>query len=241
MFAFESFSQLVRTLTGRREISTINDVQNARHIAFLRDLKKQQTPEKSSLTTPLDELELVIFDIETTGFRPQKGDEIISIGAVKMNGTKIADDTFYTLVKPTNRIPKNIVSLTGLDAHMFEEAPDIRTALVEFLHFTDGCTLVAHHANHERNFMKHVSQEVLGLPFKQRIVDTAFLIQICEYNAHLVTLDDVCKHQHIPIENRHHALGDAQMTAKVWASYVKQAMMLGCDHLQDIYDRFARL
>ena len=241
MFAFESFSQLVRTLTGRREISAINDVQNARHIAFLRDLKKQQTPEKSSLTTPLDELELVIFDIETTGFRPQKGDEIISIGAVKMQGMTIVDDTFYTLVKPHSRIPKNIVELTGLDEYMFEQAPDIRSALVEFLHYTEGCTLVAHHANHERNFMKHFSQEALGLPFKQRIVDTAFLIQICEYNSHLVTLDDVCKHQHIPIKNRHHALGDAQMTAQVWASYVKQAMMLGCDHLQDIYDRFARL
>lgn len=241
MFAFESFSQLVRTLTGRREISAINDVQNARHIAFLRDLKKQQPPENSSLTTPLDELALVIFDIETTGFRPQKGDEIISIGAVRMNGMTIEEETFYTLVKPTNRIPKNIVDLTGIDDYMVESAPDIRTALVEFLHFTDGCTLVAHHANHERNFMKHFSQQALGLPFKQRIVDTAFLIQICEYNSNLVTLDDVCKHQQIPIENRHHALGDAQMTAKIWASYVKQAMALGCHHLQDIYDRFARL
>lgn len=241
MFAFESLSQLVRTLTGRREITNIHDLQNARHIAFLRDLKKQQTPINSSLITPLDRLELVVFDIETTGFRPQKGDEIISIGAVKVTGTTITQETFYTLVKPTGRIPKNIVSLTSIDEEMTASAPSIREALIEFLHFTNGATLVAHHANHERNFMKHFAQEMFHLPFRQRIVDTAFLIQICTAHANLVTLDDVCEYEGIPIEARHHALGDAKMTAKVWVNYVKQAQLLGCNHLQDVYERFARL
>ncbi len=241
MHAFEAFTQLVRTLTGKSTISTITDVQNAEQLAFLRSLKQQQSRNKEALLTPLDQLELVVFDMETTGFRPQKGDEIISIGAVKMNGLQVVEETFYTLVKPTQRIPQNIIELTGIDQEMTAKAPTLREALLAFLVFAKGCTLVAHHANHERNFMKHYSQQLLQTPFNQRIVDTAFLIQICEYNHTLVTLDDVCLHQQIPIIGRHHALSDAKMTAQVWLKYVQQAMNLGCDNLQDVYERFARL
>lgn len=241
MEAFEAFLRFVRTLTGKSLVSGISDVQNAEQMAFLRSLRQQKLVDAHTLITPLNELELVIFDIETTGFRPQKGDEIISIGAVKMHGFRMLNESFYTLVKPTQCIPQTIIELTGIDESMTANAPSIREALLAFLVFAKGCTLVAHHASHERNFMKHYSQHALQVPFNQRIVDTAFLIQICEDNRELVTLDDVCTHQNIAIVARHHALGDANMTAQIWQHYVTQAMKRGCKHLEDVYERFARL
>ncbi len=241
MYAFENFSQLVRTLTGRKDSDTINDIQSLGQRAFLRDLQKRPANPNSSLQTPLLQLELVIFDIETTGFRPHKGDEIISIGAVKMKGTQRLTETFYTVVKPERKIPRNIVQLTGIDEELVANAPSLREALYRFAQFTEGCTLVAHHANHERTFMKHYFPLALNTPFQQRIVDTAFIIQICERNASLITLDDVCEHQKIKIENRHHALGDAKMTAILWELYAQKATSIGCENLQDIYERFARI
>lgn len=241
MYAFESFSQLVRTLTGRKDSETINDIQNLGHRAFLRDLQKQTPNENSSLHTPLSQLEVVVFDIETTGFRPHKGDEILSIGAVKMKGGRLLAETFYTLVKPERKIPHNIIQLTGIDEEITASAPSVKEALYRFAEFTKGRTLVAHHANHERTFMKHYFPTALNIPFQQRIVDTAFVIQICERNPSLVTLDDMCEHKQIKVENRHHALGDAKMTAVLWKLYTQQAAVIGCENLQDIYERFARI
>jgi len=241
MEAFEAFLRFVRTLTGKSLVPSISDVQNAEQMAFLRSLRQQKLVDAHTLRIPLNELELVIFDIETTGFCPQKGNEIISIGAVKMHGFRILNESFYTLVKPTQCIPQNIIELTGIEGSMTTHAPSIREALLAFFIFAKGCTLVAHHASHERNFMKHYSQQALHVPFNQRIVDTAFLIQICEDNRELVTLEDICIYQHIPIVARHHALGDANMTAQIWQHYAMQATKQGCKHLEDVYERFAGL
>lgn len=52
--------------------------QTAQQMAFIRSLmREKRRPEV--LHTPLSELETVIFDLETTGFSHQHGDEIMSL------------------------------------------------------------------------------------------------------------------------------------------------------------------
>lgn len=242
MNTLEKFTKFIRILAGKKDAGTIHDIQNLEQRAFLRNLQKRTLNANSSLHIPLLQLELVVFDIETTGFHPHKGDEIISIGAVKMKGDIRLEEVFYTLVKPEYKIPQHVVRLTGIDEEMVVNAPSLHEALYRFMQFTEGRTLVAHHANHERNFMNHYFPLVLNMPFHQRIVDTAFVIQVCERNnLSFITLDDVCQHHKIKIKNRHHALGDAKMTAILWRLYVQKSISIGCGNLNDIYERFSRI
>lgn len=236
--AFEPFMQILRGIQGKRTNVGIGDVQSAQQMAFLRNLQKEMKKE-DTLKIPLDELKIVVFDIETTGFNPE-GNDIISIGAVKMSGTSIQEDEiFYSLIYSEKEIPSDIVALTGITNEQLNGARLVGDVIIDFLQFAKDCTLVAHHANHERNFMQHASTKLFRAPFKHRIVDTSFLYKIVEPNIQLSSLEDLCKHNDIPIVGRHHALEDAKMTAKLWSIYVEKVKMLGCETLQDVYDQFA--
>src|SRR5690349_19916044 len=62
--------------------------QSQQQVAYLRQLQREMRVEET-LHIPLTELNVIIFDIETTGFYPDKGDQIISIGAIKVKGDVI--------------------------------------------------------------------------------------------------------------------------------------------------------
>jgi len=239
--AFEPFQQLLRSIQGRRNTGGLGEVQYAQHIAFLRGLQKEIQPEEA-LMIPLTKLNVVVFDIETTGFFPEKGEEILSIGAIKMSGSYIhRDETFYSLMHVEKEITQDIVQLTGIQNEDLKNAPAPSNVLIEFMRFVKESSLVAHHANHERSFMQHASNRLFRMPFKHRIVDTAFLFNIVERNLDIAKLEDFCTHNDIPIVNRHNALGDAILTAELWSLYIERARNIGCDTLQDVYDRYSRL
>lgn len=233
--AFEPFMQLLR---GRRA-NGVSQVQNLQQMAYLRRIQKE-LDQAYALEIPLNKLPVVVFDIETTGFSPEKGDAILSIGAVKMTGTTIHEETFYSLVQYDQEIPETIVGLTGITNEQVRDAEPLVDVFVKFLNFVNDCTLIAHHANHERNFMQHASNKYFRTSFKHRIVDTSFIIKIVEPNLQLMTLEDLCMYNEIAVENRHHALSDAQMTAKLWGLYVERAKWMNVETLNDVYSLFAR-
>ncbi|MDN4493429.1 exonuclease domain-containing protein [Ureibacillus aquaedulcis] len=239
--AFEPFMQLLRGIQGKRVHGGIGGIQNSQQMAYLRHLQKEINKD-DAMSTPLDKLKVVIFDIETTGFSPEKGDTILSIGAIKMQGTTIIEEEqFYSLVYYDQEVPENIINLTGITTADVREAPILSDVLINFFQFVEDATLVAHHATHERSFMQHASSKIFKTPFKHRIVDTSFLYKIVDRDFHNLSLEHLCEQNSIPIMDRHHALGDAKMTAQIWSVYVEKVIYLGCETLNDVYNHFARI
>jgi energy-coupling factor transporter transmembrane protein EcfT len=66
----------------------------------------------------------VVIDIETTGLNPVH-DEIIEIGAVRVEGNVITD-SFSTLCKPEKRITAEITSINGITNKMVAGAPSVK-------------------------------------------------------------------------------------------------------------------
>ena len=239
--AFEPFMQLLRGIQGKRVHGGIGGIQDSHQMAYLRHLQKEINQD-DAMNTPLDKLKIVVFDIETTGFSPEKGDCILSIGAIKMSGTTILEEQqFYSLIYCDQEIPKEIVQLTGITNDEVRQAPPLSNVLMRFFEFVQDSTLVAHHATHERSFMQYVSSKVFKTPFKHRIVDTSFLYKLIDRDFHNVSLEKLCEQNDIPIFDRHHALGDAKMTAQIWRIYVEKVIDLGCETLNDVYNHFARI
>ncbi|HWJ79190.1 MAG TPA: exonuclease domain-containing protein [Niallia sp.] len=238
----ESFLQYMRDLYGKVNSSVLHATSsgsNSQQIAFMRQLQKDLKVEVAS-RLPLSDLKAVVFDIETTGFLPDKGDQIISIGAIKVQGCEILDDQFYTLVNAGVDIPDDITRLTGIQNEDIKDAPPLSDVLIGFFEFIQKDTLVAHHSAHEKNFMQSACWKQFKTPFKHRIVDTSFLFRIVEPKQKLHTLEDWCMYSDIPVRDRHHALGDAKLTAILWCEYLQKAQELGCRTLQDIYERLSR-
>lgn len=236
--------RFVRQMSGRLGSNIYAGVQpqsNAQQIAFLRKLQKEMK-EKNSLDCHLDELEVVVFDLETTGFFPEKGDKIISIGAIKMTGSKIHEkDTFYSLVKSDTSIPKEISDLTNINDTQLKTAPEASLVLIDFFNFIGSSALVAHHAKHEQAFMKKTTADLLHSRFDHRIIDTSFLIRLLNPVFHPLPLEQICHDCGIDVTNRHNALADARMAAQLWAFYLVKAQERGLKNLREVYEYLSRL
>ncbi|GGB63342.1 exonuclease domain-containing protein [Fictibacillus barbaricus] len=234
--------QFMKQVQGKINSSVYASLQgqsSPQHVAFLRQLEKELKVEES-LVVPLSELTVVVFDLETTGFFPEQGDEILSIGAVKVKGGEVLEDTFYSLVHCSRELTPEIKELTRIEESDLAEAPELSKVLVDFYDFVKGEVLVAHHASHEKKFLQHFNWKLFRSQFKHRIVDTSFLLKLAEPNVNLVRLEDCCEHCSIPVVDRHHALGDAKMTAQLWSIYVERIQALGIKNLREVYERLSR-
>lgn len=236
----DSFRQLMRGIQGRLN-PAYSGGQNSQQIAFLRQMQKDMKQE-SALGIPLEQLNVVVFDIETTGFYPELGDEIISIGAVRIRQGKICEEeVFYSLVRYEQPLPVKIEQLTGISSAELKVARELSEVLILFLNFVQNDTLVAHHALHEKSFLQNASWKLFRTPFKHRIVDTSFLYRIVEPEISLLRLEDLCEHNGISVLDRHHALGDAVLAAKLWCAYIRKVKEIGCITLSDVYEYLARM
>ncbi|WLR57121.1 exonuclease domain-containing protein [Mesobacillus subterraneus] len=196
---------------------------NPQQISFLRQLQKEMK-EENSLDCPLEELPVTVFDLETTGFYPEKGDRIISIGAVKVIGSTILDrEVFYSLINPEISVPTDVLELTSITEEELLTAPMTSQVLMDFLNFIGSSVLVAHHAKHEQAFMKKFTSSHLRVNFSHRVIDTSFLIRIFQPVVNSLPLEQICLECGIEVKSRHHALEDAKLAAKLWAFYIKKS------------------
>ncbi|SDJ82780.1 exonuclease domain-containing protein [Sediminibacillus albus] len=234
--------QFVKQMSGKLNAGPYTSLSNQTDpgkIAYMRELQREMK-RKDILEVPFGELKVVVFDLETTGFYPYKGDHILSIGAVKMEGDHVIDNkTFYSPVHCETAPSQEIQQLTGLTEDVLFNADPIHDVLKNFYQFIKTDPLVAHHANHEKVFMKHAAWRALKMNFQHRIIDTSFLTRIVEPEAGLVTLDQCCAHYGIEIADRHHALHDALATAQLWAENIRLIQALGFKNLKDVYAHLA--
>ncbi|WP_209123603.1 exonuclease domain-containing protein [Alkalihalobacillus sp. BA299] len=241
---FSQIAQFMKQLQGKigsGSLASIEAQTNPHHIALLKQVQKE-IQEEQILTVPFKNLNVVVVDIETTGFFPEQGDQILSIGAIKVRGEEILENqTFYSFVQYDKEISPEIKNLTGITEKEVNGAPPLSEVLVQFLEYVGHSTLVAHHANHEKNFFEFATWKLFRSNFKRRILDTSFLIRVAEPENIHTRLEDYCEACGIEVENRHHALGDAKMAAKLWSIYLKKVQMLGCNNLRDLYRCLAKL
>lgn len=90
-------------------------------------------------------MELIVFDLETTGLSPYSH-EIIQIAAVRMRvGVWEEEGVFETFVRPRQRVPTFITGLTGIKQEDVVGAPMPAEALRAFSGFVgEGAILIAH-------------------------------------------------------------------------------------------------
>lgn len=216
-------------------LTSMFDVQSAQQMAFMRSMMKEQR--KNSLyDIPLDTVELVVFDLETTGFSPYNGDEIISVGAVAVNGDAIMEDqSFYSLVNPKRLIPEQVIELTGITNEMVDQAPDLYQGLRAFLEFVQQKVLVAHGTGHDKHFLNSALWKTSKVSLSHRMIDTMMIGKWLNPKLGKYDLDTLLQFYGIDISLRHHALEDALMTAKLWSSYMIEIRSRDIHSLGDLY------
>jgi DNA polymerase-3 subunit epsilon len=185
--------------------------------SFFEEIERHVLP--SDRERVLEELTYVIFDTETTGLRPEAGDRIVSVAAVKVrHGAVRRGESFDALVKPERRVPPESSRLHGLTDQMLAEAPPIDVVLPAFARFAEGAVLVGHEVWFDLAFLTRDADR-LGLPpltLAHPILDVRLLSEIVHRSATEHTLDAVAARLGVVIHARHSALGDALATAEIF-------------------------
>ena len=155
----------------------------------------------------------VVFDLETTGLDANK-DEIIEIGACKIKNGKI-EEVFSTFVKPSRKIPKEIIELTGINDDMVKDAPTINYVLPDFFKFCYGSTMVGHNVSFDIGFIYAISKK-LSYNFDNQLIDTIEMARNKLPGLRNYKLGTVVERLGIILDNAHRAINDATATAKVF-------------------------
>ena len=168
--------------------------------------------------------ETVVFDIETTGLNssPASGkvDRIIEIGAVKMQGGNMTEK-FSSFIACPEKLPPNIVELTGIHDEDLVGAPDIEDVLADFYKFTDGCALVGHNVMFDYRFVKYYGEEYRYF-FDAKTYDTMTIGQeVLRGEVSNFKLNTLADYYDIHF-NHHRAFDDALTTAKIFQKLVKK-------------------
>lgn len=216
-------------------VASVFDAQNAHHMAFIRSVIKEQR-QSNLYDAPLEKLEAVVFDLETTGFSPYSGDEIISIGAVAVNGGElVAEERFYSLAQPKNKIPDDIVKLTGIRNEDAESAPDLITVLRQFLEFVHSRVLIVHGSGHDKHFLNSALWKTSKVQLSHRLLDCMILAKRLFPGRGSYSLDSLLEWYGIEADMRHHALSDAIMTARLWNRLLSEVQEREVATLGDLY------
>jgi DNA polymerase-3 subunit alpha (Gram-positive type) len=181
--------------------------------------------------TAIDSRSYVVFDLETTGFSPEKN-QIIEFGAVRIeNGT--ITERFSEFVNPRVPIPYRIQQLTHITDDMVIDADTIDQVLPRFMAFSHDAVLVGHNVSFDIGFVR-ANAKRLGLPCDFTTVDTIGMAR-AELPGHAnYRLDTVAKLLSVSLENHHRAVDDAECTADI---FMKLLPMTAKDHA----DTFGRL
>jgi DNA polymerase-3 subunit epsilon len=165
---------------------------------------------------PLSEISFTAFDTETTGLRPSEGDEIVSIGAVRIvNGRMLREEIFDHIVDPGRPISRESTEVHGIDDAMVSGRPPLERILPAFSLFAQETVLVGHNAAFDMKFFQ-VKEGPTGVKLRMPVLDTMLLSAVVHPNHEDHSLEGIAGRFGVNITGRHTALGDAIVTAEIF-------------------------
>lgn len=170
--------------------------------------------------------EFVVIDVETTGFKPEEGHEIVEIAGQKI-GTSGIVEVFQSLVMPTRTLDPTITAFNGITEMLLRAEGHPSTSVIpRFIDFIGSAVLIGHNIPFDIGFINaHLSR--LDLPaLHNATLDTLELSR-----RYLIlpsySLQSVAHYLHIPQPQAHRAMADVETTRLVFLKLVERAMKVG--------------
>jgi len=175
-----------------------------------------------------------VIDFETTGLAPSRGDRVIELGAICMDPALNIVSGLETLINPRRDVgPTHIHGVTARDVF---DAPTFDRVAPSLLEILEGRVIVGHNVAFDLRFLAaelerdgyeipdFVAIDTLQVAKSLLSRDDLPTFQLHDIAAHLgFGIDDVLEHAGLSDRPEHSALGDALVTAYVFARLVEMS------------------
>ncbi len=164
----------------------------------------------------------IVFDTETTGLDPLKGDRLVEIGCVELYNHLPTGRHFHVYMNPERPMPAEAFRVHGLSDEFLADKPLFAAVAGDFASFIGDATLIAHNASFDIGFI-NAEFSRLGMPpvASARVVDTLMLARKKHPNGPN-SLDALCSRYGVDTTKRtlHGGLLDAQLLAEVYLELI---------------------
>lgn len=185
-----------------------------------------------SLDTPLEQVQMLALDVETTGLN-SRADSIVSIGLLPFTLKRIrCGDASYWVVKPPSGLSSESVTFHHITHSDVRHAPQLPEVLEPLLKAMAGKVMVVHYRTIERGFLDQALRRILGEGLEFPVIDTmqlearmhrhkrGWLDRLLRRRSVSIRLADSRQRYNLPQYRAHHALVDALATAELLQAQV---------------------
>lgn len=164
----------------------------------------------------IDEIELTIFDTETTGLKPAEGHRIVELAGLRVKG-KERIGAFDMLVNPGREISPEAFAVNKITPEMLKDAPGAQAVIFKFLDFISGSCLCSYNAEFDLGFINN-ELKLLGHPAISDIIifDVLAMARKLMPNLSRYALWFVARELGIQTTQQHRAFSDVEMTWEVF-------------------------
>jgi len=166
--------------------------------------------------TPLISLNAVVVDTETTGLDPAKA-RIVEIGLVPLKSGKLDEaGALRRLVNPGEPIPPATTKIHHIDDAAVADAPAFADAWPPVAERMGEAVWLGHTLGFDLAVLKRECERA-GMTWRApRTLDTRLLAQVVEPRLGGYTLEHLASWLNVTVTDRHSAVGDAILTARIF-------------------------
>ncbi len=187
--------------------------------------KLKGSPYQSLFCTP-DKTEYVSLDCETTSLDPNRA-ELVTIAATKIIDNRIiTSQPFEVRLSAPQSLDSGSVKIHRIRHQDLVDGISEKEALLELLDFIGNRPLVGYHIRYDKKILDLACLRQLGFPLPNPLIEVSQIYHD-KLERHLpnayfdLSLDAICKHLELPIQDKHDALQDAISAALVFVRLTK--------------------
>ncbi|EGR0314338.1 3'-5' exonuclease [Vibrio parahaemolyticus] len=187
--------------------------------------KLKGSPYQSLFCAP-HKTEFVSLDCETTSLDPNCA-ELVTIAATKIIDNRIlTSQPFEVRLRAPQSLDSGSVKIHKIRHQDLADGISEKEALLKLLAFIGNRPLVGYHIRYDKKILDLACQRQLGFPLPNPLIEVSQIYHD-KLERHLpnayfdLSLDAICKHLELPIQDKHDALQDAISAALVFVRLTK--------------------
>lgn len=203
----------------------------------LRDFLSVPLP---SLDTPINKVEVLAVDFETTGLDAAK-DKLLSVGFVTLKHQQISlKSSYHQIIKTAEQLEESNVIIHHITDTQKDQGQALATVVEKLLQALAGKVMLVHFARIEKQFLTQACLELYGMSPEFPIIDTLVIAKRLldkrdvAYDPSELRLSNLRHKFELPEHHAHNALFDAIATAELFMAQMSKTNCDGKTKLSDV-------